>query len=48
MNQKQQEFLAKWRKENEFEGSNESEWTPATCIHSSDIEYLYQQLKALE
>lgn len=48
LNYKQKTWLENWRKENSFSGPKEPEWTPATVIHSCDIEYIYQELKKLE
>lgn len=48
MNTKQKEWLKQWLLKNEFEGENESGWTPPRVIHSSSIEYIYSELKKLE
>lgn len=48
MNTKQKEYLAKWLEENQFKTIPEPEWTPATVIHTFQVETIYKELKKLE
>lgn len=48
LNTKQIEWLKKYREDNEFLGQEDPGWQRAICVHSGNLEKIYQKLKELE